>query len=278
MKPLSARDLTKSDALKLFELGYAAGDCKDTTEIQKLFIAVCEVFPVESIVSGVGAMAKGSALSKIWSTPTLPPFEISEVICDANYPQEFLRYYINNGVLKRDGQFYLCLRTQKPLLWSDLYQIYGQPFDPRTKCGFDPDFATMLFDYNLHHVLRFAPIDIGQRVTNFSFAFRNRREAGQFSGLLETVVPYMHLALIRVYGLMDDKPLHVIPQELTLRQREILRWLIEGKTDWEIGEILHIAERSVKFHVQNLMRKFEAMNRYQLIANVFQRQKSHQIH
>jgi DNA-binding CsgD family transcriptional regulator len=149
--------------------------------------------------------------------------------------------------------------------------VYGQPFDPSTKCGFDADFATGLFDYHLHHVLRFAPVDIGQRITNFSFTFRNKREAGQFSGLLETIVPYLHLAILRSYGLMDDKPLHVVPQELTLRQREILKWLIEGKTGWEIGQILHIAERTVKFHVQNLMHKFGAINKHQLIANAFQK-------
>jgi len=50
------------------------------------------------------------------------------------------------------------------------------------------------------------------------------------------------------------------------REKEVLKWIIEGKTNWEIGVILHISERTVKFHVQNLMKKLRATNRYHIVA------------
>jgi LuxR family quorum-sensing system transcriptional regulator SolR len=35
---------------------------------------------------------------------------------------------------------------------------------------------------------------------------------------------------------------------LTTRERDVLRWTSEGKTSAEIGEILHMTERTVNFH------------------------------
>ena len=272
MKALSPKDLPNSDALKLFELGYSLGRCKDAQEFQRALMAAHDVLPTESFVGGFGEMADGSSFVDIWKTPGLAPFKISGIVADAKYPKEFLRFYISADVLKRDCHFYSCLRTQKPLLWSDLYKKYKQPFDSRTKCGFDSDFASMLFDHNLHYVLRCAPIDLGQRVTNLSLTFRNRKEACQFSGIVEALAPYLHQAILRVYSPSKDKFLQSVPVGLSLREREILKWLIEGKSNWEIGVIFRISERTAKYHVQNLMRKFGATNRYQLVANAFEKQ------
>lgn len=53
------------------------------------------------------------------------------------------------------------------------------------------------------------------------------------------------------------------PQEVSLTTQEIecLRWCKEGKTNWEIGEILSISQKTVEFHVGNAMRKLGAGNR-----------------
>jgi DNA-binding CsgD family transcriptional regulator len=48
---------------------------------------------------------------------------------------------------------------------------------------------------------------------------------------------------------------------LTKKEVECLRWCKEGKTNWEIGEILLISEKTVEFHLRNLMKKLGATNR-----------------
>jgi DNA-binding CsgD family transcriptional regulator len=58
------------------------------------------------------------------------------------------------------------------------------------------------------------------------------------------------------YGEQIPKP---IP--LTDREVEILRWTASGKTAWEIGSILKISERTVNFHLQNLMGKLGVHNK-----------------
>lgn len=57
---------------------------------------------------------------------------------------------------------------------------------------------------------------------------------------------------------------------LTDRERECLLWAKEGKTNWEISVILSLAERTVEFHVGNVMRKLNAANRVTAIVIALQ--------
>lgn len=48
---------------------------------------------------------------------------------------------------------------------------------------------------------------------------------------------------------------------MTCREREILRWTAEGKTASEIAQILSLSDRTVNFHIKNIMRKFDSTNK-----------------
>jgi DNA-binding CsgD family transcriptional regulator len=67
-----------------------------------------------------------------------------------------------------------------------------------------------------------------------------------------------------------DAAASIRPQylELTNRQLEIASWLIAGKTDWEIGEILRISPKTVNFHVENIKRHYGVKSRNQFIAAI----------
>jgi LuxR family quorum-sensing system transcriptional regulator SolR len=51
--------------------------------------------------------------------------------------------------------------------------------------------------------------------------------------------------------------------QLTPREIEVLRWTAEGKTAFEIGQILSISGRTVNFHVNNVCAKLKATNKVQ---------------
>lgn len=51
--------------------------------------------------------------------------------------------------------------------------------------------------------------------------------------------------------------------ELTSREYEVLTWLCLGKTSWDIAVILRISERTVNFHVGNIMQKLDVTSRAQ---------------
>lgn len=51
---------------------------------------------------------------------------------------------------------------------------------------------------------------------------------------------------------------------LSLRHRQVLKGVVEGKTNKEIAKDLHIAERTVKYYVTELMNAFGCRNRTEL--------------
>lgn len=58
---------------------------------------------------------------------------------------------------------------------------------------------------------------------------------------------------------------------LTAREREVLRWVADGKTAWEVSVILKISERTVKFHLIQASRKLNAVNRTSAVAKALAR-------
>jgi LuxR family quorum-sensing system transcriptional regulator SolR len=53
---------------------------------------------------------------------------------------------------------------------------------------------------------------------------------------------------------------------LTAREREVLCWTSEGKTSYEIGRIPNIAERTVNFHINNVLLKLNSTNKVQAVV------------
>ncbi|WP_081629177.1 helix-turn-helix transcriptional regulator [Methylopila sp. M107] len=54
---------------------------------------------------------------------------------------------------------------------------------------------------------------------------------------------------------------------LSRREIECLKWMRDGKTNWEIGHILGISENTVQFHTRNLMRKLGVNSRLAAVIN-----------
>ncbi len=60
-------------------------------------------------------------------------------------------------------------------------------------------------------------------------------------------------------------------QELSSREREVVRLLVLGKSNQEIGATLQITESTVKFHVNNLMSKLGVNDRLQVVLAALKR-------
>jgi DNA-binding CsgD family transcriptional regulator len=52
---------------------------------------------------------------------------------------------------------------------------------------------------------------------------------------------------------------------LTPRELEALRWTMEGKTAWEVGNLLGISERTAALHVNNATHKLGCVNKHQAV-------------
>jgi LuxR family quorum sensing-dependent transcriptional regulator len=53
---------------------------------------------------------------------------------------------------------------------------------------------------------------------------------------------------------------------LTTREIEVLRWIANGKSDWQIGKILPISAKTVNYHAENVKQKFDVSTRIQAVV------------
>jgi DNA-binding CsgD family transcriptional regulator len=70
-----------------------------------------------------------------------------------------------------------------------------------------------------------------------------------------SVQSYTHF--LKLTGAQPDEP----PQHLTARETEIMHYVAAGKSNWDISHILGISSSTVKFHMKNITRKLNAVNR-----------------
>jgi DNA-binding CsgD family transcriptional regulator len=63
---------------------------------------------------------------------------------------------------------------------------------------------------------------------------------------------------------------------LSSSEREILKWLKQGKSSWAIARIMEMNMRTVNYHVYNIIGKLDAMNRTHAVAIALQRGLIHE--
>jgi LuxR family quorum-sensing system transcriptional regulator SolR len=74
------------------------------------------------------------------------------------------------------------------------------------------------------------------------------------------------LLLLGMTGLILPKALPESTAQLNVREREVMRWTAEGKTSYEIGRILIISTGTVNYHINNAVRKLNAVNKIQAVV------------
>ena len=90
---------------------------------------------------------------------------------------------------------------------------------------------------------------------------------------LELVVPFLHLAWMRTQlgGALEERgATSQSVDPLSAREKEILRWIHLGKSNFEIGTILGISPLTVKNHVQKILRKLNVQNRTHAVGRALE--------
>jgi len=98
------------------------------------------------------------------------------------------------------------------------------------------------------------------------------RPDGRHAYALRLLAPSLHLALQRVRSAENASVQAVAAPRLQLsaREVEVLRWLRQGKSAWEVAQILARSEHTVKNQMRSIYGKLGAANRAQALFRASQ--------
>lgn len=203
------------------------------------------VLPHEAMLCGIGGISRhGNELRKI---------------LNFNYPLEYFE-----PLRDADG------RLDSPLMkrWRDTQE--PQLFQGgRDDHAYPAEWVRLFHKYDLRNTLAHGVLDVGGVFSSFFIVSRMPGEVGpDHAFLLKLLTPHLHFALARVLTTVGEYQgkLCKSRKALSLRQREILHWLHEGKTNWEIARILGLSELNVKYHIDQIFLKLEVRSRAQAVA------------
>jgi len=140
--------------------------------------------------------------------------------------------------------------TRRPFRWSDINTTADL-------AGRQKIFLEECRELGVHSGITIPLHGPGTEVDLISLSLRDQKGLD----IDRTSILYAASAQYRMrYGQLTDKPMTDVPR-LTAKELECLRWCKEGKTNWEIGEIISTSEKTVEFHLSNAIRKLGASNR-----------------
>lgn len=236
----------------IFKSLVSALELADSSEAVKV---CCHNF---SEAAGIPWFLVGVMTPSSLSTPTV------EII--SNYPDEWMQAYLLDDKKKDDPVVTYILSQNTPVIWSQLVEIEG--FRTKENLELMRQAAGFGLKNGLSIPLRNAVGNLGV----FSLALDTETQEGVDA--LDAVMPFANSFASSAFNrlVMVAQALETAgPANLTERQKECLFWAAEGKTTWEIAQILDIKERTVEFHLVNSAEKLGASNRQHAVSIAVQR-------
>ncbi|MEO5349975.1 MAG: LuxR family transcriptional regulator [Magnetococcus sp. YQC-3] len=183
-----------------------------------------------------------------------------------NWPDEILVRYMQQGYISIDPGLRHCWNSPVPLHYDEPWfaQQTQRPHGEAAKLG------ALLLDWIVFDFLSGFSVGLqGQQGEAATLSISTSRfrdittvTARLCAALAQGFLPYLHHRAMELSSWPNGNAV----DQLTAREKECLRWASEGKTSWDIAQILKISERTVVAHLNNAGVKLGANNRVQAVA------------
>jgi len=184
--------------------------------------------------------------------PSHPDVQRDDRRWGATWPVHWYRRYIGQNHLAHDPIIARMNLSPAPFRWSQTRDLAGRAgrrvLDEAAEFGLTDGLGLAI-----HGEGTVGGVSIGAR----HFDLSPRQQAG-----LQLAAYYLHARVAALRAKGTGRAMRM----LTPRERECLRWVAAGKTDWEISQILNIAEQTAHGYVQNALSKLGARTRAQAVA------------
>ncbi|MEP7297351.1 MAG: autoinducer binding domain-containing protein [Burkholderiales bacterium] len=181
----------------------------------------------------------------------------AEFITIDNTPRAYKDSFKNRQNGRRDPVMQHCKRQSVPIIWDQTTYVsrgLGDKWEEQARFGISNGVALALHMPEGRH---------------FFIGVERDRPVPADPGELTRMVADLQLFAVHAQDaavrILVPSPADPSVPSLTPRELEALRWTMEGKTAWEVGDVLGIAERTAVLHVNNATHKLGCVNKHQAV-------------
>lgn len=185
-------------------------------------------------------------------------FSDSKLVLIDGYPATWVDHYFERSYQSVDPVMAYCAKHIVPIQWQDLKPVTeGLSLRMMNEAG----------DFGLKSGITM-PVHSPRGEMGILSLTVNQlpKTAHEITGAalpyIQIFAGYLHEAVRRVFDLVEDPE----APKLTNREQECLRWVADGKTSWEIAHMLNVSERTVNFHLNNVMLKLDVCSRQHAVG------------
>lgn len=169
-----------------------------------------------------------------------------------SYPQEWVDLYQTNEFWRIDPVIRAAVENAAPQHWVDIYRR-NPP---------DKEFLKLAYDFGIKYGYTCVQGKIGKKWMILSLVGDFKTYSNRINYILERITPHFLLA----YSSIRANHTSVLLQNLTKKEKEVLAWLHQGKSSWEISIVLRVSEATINFHIKNIKEKLQVVSRIQAVA------------
>ncbi|MEY4564743.1 MAG: hypothetical protein RLZZ618_4020 [Pseudomonadota bacterium] len=174
-----------------------------------------------------------------------------------NAPEAFRSAFLSREAGRRDPVMQHCKKQSVPIIWEQsTYTAAGQGdvWEEQARHGYCTGIAMALHLPDGRHFM--LGVERDKKLPD------TPDELTRIVADLQLLTVHAQEAAVRIFV---PAPRESSVVALTPRELEALRWTMEGKTAWEVGNILGISERTAVLHVNNAMHKLGCVNKHQAV-------------
>ncbi|MCE6980705.1 LuxR family transcriptional regulator [Pseudomonas frederiksbergensis] len=186
------------------------------------------------------------------------PFESSKISIHSNYPAEWVDTYRQNALYKTDPVMANSAITSSPFFWDEIPEATdnnSEIFEQSSTYGIQQGFSIPIHEPGR----AFGSVHLSSEENDPDFSPNVRSNML----IIKTLSLLAHQ--YRPIEISTENPLKLSPREI-----EFLHWLSLGKNYKEIGLIMNITERTVKFHAKQMTEKLDCINVKQAMIKALQ--------
>jgi len=182
---------------------------------------------------------------------------LNEAFIKSNYPNAWRTTYDDLQLHSVDPTVSHCFKSMLPIVWKpETFKGKEQNEFYEQACGYG---LRSGISYPLHGYS--GEFGVLSFVTGDSENNKNNENFDKLSSL-SLIRDYAIESSKKFFKNVNSSPLSI---KLTARELECLKWVMGGKSSWEISKILLCSEATINFHVSNFKKKFDVQTRQQAV-------------